>query len=173
MREILFRGKRTDNGEWVYGYYTNARYYLNEKEMHIIFEPDVEVFPRCEFAGYEEVIPETVGQYTGLTDKNGRKIFEGDIILYHHHVKKLVPCEDATQSEIEHYGFDEESGLGLAYRHTRTIRYKGYVTLDFLLGVDLNLNNNCEWWNCENNGVLTQVEVIGNIYDNPELLKGD
>ena len=79
MREILFRGKRTDNGEWVYGYYTKARYYLNGKEMHIIFAPDGEAFPRCEFAGCEDVIPETVGQYTGLTDNNGRKIFEGGI----------------------------------------------------------------------------------------------
>ena len=172
MREILFRGKRTDNGEWVYGYYTNARYYLDKKEMHFIFEQDGEMYPHCEFAGCEEVIPETVGQYTGLTDKNGRKIFEGDIILYHHKVKKLVPCEDATQEEIQHYGLDHDTGLGLAYRPTKTIRYKGYVTVDNLLGLDLNLTNNCKWWLCEKNGQLTSVEVIGNIYDNPELLKG-
>ena len=172
MREILFRGKRTDNGEWVYGYYTKARYYLNGEEMHIIFAPDVEAFPHCEFTEYEEVIPETVGQFTGLTDENGRKIFEGDIILYHHKVKKLVPCEDATQEEIQHYGLDHDTGLGLAYRPTKTIRYKGYVTIDNLWGVNLNLTNNCKWWLCEKNGQLTSVEVIGNIYDNPELLKG-
>ena len=164
MREILFRGKWKNSGEWVYGN---------------LFNPDKSDTPTQICIGTYiartcyEIDPETVGQFTGLTDKNGKRVFEGDIILYHHHVKKLVPCEDATQSETEHYGFDDESGLGLAYRPTRTIRYKGYVALDFLLGVDLNLNNNCEWWNCENNGVLTQVEVIGNIHDNPELLKGD
>ena len=170
MRDILFRGKRTDNGEWVYGYYTKARYYLNEKEMHVIFAPDGEAFPRCEFSDYEEVDPETVCQFTGLYDRNGGKSVEGDIILYHHKVKKLVPCEDATQEEILHHGLDPESGFGLAYRPKRTIRYKGNVTIDPICGTDLNLNNNCQWWRCENDGQLTSVEIIGNIYDNPELL---
>ena len=168
MREILFRGKSKECGYWVEGNYCFCCVPL----MGIMDIPSIQTVSGDDFR-YIAVFPETVGQFTGLTDKNGKRIFEGDIILYHHHVKKLVPCEDATQSETEHYGFDDESGLGLAYRSTRTIRYKGYVTLDFLLGVDLNLNNNCEWWNCENNGVLTQVEIIGNIHDNPELLKGD
>ena len=51
MREILFRGKRIDNGEWIEGYYTKAKDYLDEKEMHVIF-------PHSEFSEYEEVIPE-------------------------------------------------------------------------------------------------------------------
>ena len=166
MREILFRGKRTDNGEWVDGYYLNQRESLTDKKACYIADNNGYGF------NYISVIPETVGQYRGLTDKNGRKIFEGDIILYHHKVKKLVPCEDATQEEIQHYGLDHDTGLGLAYRPTKTIRYKGYVTVDNLLGLDLNLTNNCKWWLCEKNGQLTSVEVIGNIYDNPELLKG-
>ena len=163
MREILFRGKWKNSGEWVYGN---------------LFNPDKADTPTQICIGTYiartcyEIDPETVCQFTGLYDKNGRKIFEGDIILYHHKVKKLVPCEDATQEEILHHGLDPESGFGLAYRPKRTIRYKGNVTIDPICGTDLNLNNNCQWWLCEKNGQLTSVEVIGNIYDNPELLKG-
>lgn len=67
MREILFRGKRIDNGEWAYGDY----WHLPEKNFYCISD---EEFNR-------KVDPETVGQYTGLTDKNGKKIFEGDIVV--------------------------------------------------------------------------------------------
>ena len=162
MREILFRGKRTDNGEWETGSLVIIRDGCSDKE----------VFIADKMTGYHTpVLPETVCQFTGLYDKNGRKIFEGDIILYHHKVKKLVPCEDATQKEIQHYGLDYVTGLGLAYRPTKTIRYKGYVTIDNLWGMGLNLTNNCKWQLCEKNGQLTSVEVIGNIYDNPELLE--
>ena len=140
MREILFRGKRTDNGEWFYGYYTNARYYLDKKEMHIIFEQDVEVYPHSEFAGGEEVIPETVGQYTGLTDKNGRKIFEGDIVVF----------ADFFNDEI-HRGVVYWCDLAFWFDCTETEGDEGMYSLAYIS--------------------VNVLEVIGNIYDNPELLE--
>ena len=147
MREFLLRGKRTDNGEWVCGYYTKARYFLNKKEMHIIFEPDVEAFPHCEFTGYEEVLPETVGQFTGWNYKNCVRIFEGDIIKS---TIKIIDCNDEGFS-ISHY--DEELIGIVEWR-------KGSFMIAHKSGTWAR-----SFYGCEN-------YVIGNIHDNPEILKG-
>ncbi len=135
MREILFRGKRVDNGEWVEGYYLKANNHWHKKGIH---EDWIATFTIqnggwCNVAGKHAVIPETVGQYTGLTDKNGTKIFEGDIVLYRpkDEVGEIRYCELEAMFVIE---FD-----------------------DWLTDFD------CVYQN--------EVEVIGNIHDNPKLLE--
>ena len=130
MREILFRGKRTDFNRWIEGYL----YRLSEK-----LNPFIMIKNNGGMAF--EVIPETVGQYTGLTDKNGMKIFEGDI----------VQIEDFTHGCALNYK-QPTSNWVVHWREDTArfcIDYMSYLPFDF-----------------------TETEIIGNIYDNPELLKG-
>jgi uncharacterized phage protein (TIGR01671 family) len=79
MREILFRGKRIDNGEWVEGFYYKAKYYKTDTELL-----DYITIPHPDemYRGSDHILvdPKTVGQFTWLYDKYGKRIFEGDII---------------------------------------------------------------------------------------------
>ena len=135
MREILFRGKRIDNGEWVEGDYRGEKVggYLTAA---FVIEPLTSgVWER------HRVDPSTVGQYTGLTDKNGKKIFEGDII-------KIPDDYDEfghNAGEIYEVYFCC-GGFRLKPKYSQA---RGYWLEDD-----------------------RTVEVIGNIHDNPELLKG-
>ena len=93
MREILFRGKRKDNGEWVEGYY--ARKGVDKDTFkHFIcvmtFNVNGNTYSSMFYLTDIEVIPETVGQYTGLTDKNGTRIFENGYMIIDNKTYKVI-----------------------------------------------------------------------------------
>ena len=135
MREILFRGKRTDDYEWIEGSLCTT----------IPSDEDFYTISYFDFEGYyieEKVIPETVGQYTGLTDKNGKKIFAGDIVV----------CKQAINGNLIDY-YVEIGFVEMKYGAFGLHRKQGYYRpfKDWLEDYE--------------------YEVIGNIHDNPELLK--
>ena len=136
MREILFRGKRVDNGKWIQGD-------IVQFPVHGVVRI-VEQEPSYKDA---EVDSDTVGQFTGLTDKNGRKIFEGDIIHLEY-------------SQVffggEYFG-----------EYTAEVSYKeGCFITD-------GINNGDEIETPLSGFDNDEVEIIGNIHDNPELLGGE
>ena len=135
MREILFRGKRADNGEWVEGDVLQTRYHSGHIEYQIM--------PQTPVSSAVPVLPETVGQYTGLTDRNGKRIFEGDICKFKRfndvHIGKVV--------------FNVTTASFIMWYQPIVGAYGEKATQKMLLSV------------CDN------IEVVGNIHDNPELME--
>lgn len=137
MREILFRGKRTVTGKWAYGYPVKrpSACYIGAHTPWAIIVPPKDPDDR---GGEYWIDYETVGQYTGLTDRNGKKIFEGDIVRCFN--KRKNPGASVLGSVYWH----EQACL-----FARTDAEDGWIYM------------------CD-----SQIyEVIGNIYDNTELLK--
>ena len=149
--EILFRGKGNpeyNDGDWYYGYL------IFDGEDYQIVEPKYGSFRRT-------VLKETVGEFTGVTDKNGTKIFEGDIV-------KTQPFYDRPYSEKR----KGKQFLGVVNLHIHTFKgnkifpeqkYDSFWQVDII--EDTEKYNHYSWsrfWNCE---------VVGNKFDNPELIK--
>nr|DAM56601.1 MAG TPA: YopX protein [Caudoviricetes sp.] len=147
MRQILFRGKRVDNDEWVYGFLRCGNY-IDVWTPHTWKDEDGNTGEYATVETYQ-VDPETVGQYTGLTDKNGKKIFEGDIVGLEYGDKILSRGDmqfDYGVFGVEWTGFKKNKGM-----------VGGFGQLHNLRRFD--------------DGLADRIKVIGNIYDNPELLE--
>lgn len=135
-REILFRGKRKDNGEWVEGFISGLCAYSTDDSTGQVNRVDSYYMQNCVVAA------ETVGQYTGLDDKNGKKIFEGDYCLL---TKPCVMAWGIIKYEKSCYWFVENKA-----------RTDGTHNMIRLCDLDSN---------------RYEIQVKGNIYDNADLLE--
>ena len=144
MREILFRGKRLDNGKYVDGNLfvsdTEGRTYILVGSRIVTIEWEID--------------PSTIGQYTGLTDKNGKRIFEGDIVRTHYANTRKA---DFVEQVVFHNG-----RFSSLYELRGPGNGKMWANLpDSVPHLPMDKTPYMEW-----------CEIIGNIHDNPELLDG-
>ena len=151
MRDITYRAKRKDNGEWIEGNLVWLKNWKDEPyECFVISH--LAYLEYGEFDDTYTVIPETVGQYTGLTDKNGKKIFEGDIV-------KNDWCFMCGNSVVK-FGQYKPLDMGNEYQQGHLGFYLEHIHKADKRSVRKDIMyfaNNCE--------------IIGNIHDNKDLLE--
>lgn len=141
MREILFKGKRINDGKWIYGYFychKGLKFYSIFPIDETPFYNGIPIIPKS-LSEYE-VEPNTVSQFTGLCDKNGTKIFEGDILKV---PERVAQMDGGILNRL--VGFDKGAFMDARYggKHFNT-----YLWIE--------TSHDCE--------------VIGNVYDNPNLI---
>ena len=142
-REILFKAKRINNGKWVEGYY-QKRYDEMERERHYIFWCKSNIVWE-----YAEIDPDTICQYTGLTDKNDNKIWENDIVKKHFYTDY-----DACVNSEEYIGFVQFECFAWVVKSPKEKLIRTYPIIEAMAYSE----------------DVKHFEVIGNIFDNPELL---
>lgn len=168
-REILFRAKRTDNGEWVEGNLITGVFFRCGQDIPYILNADMAYYDCFEDFGEEngifEVFPETLCQYTGLNDKNGKKIWENDILRGHGNDKDLSKVvygefgvRDVEILEVIDEVIDEV--IGWHYEVIPTDAVSECEPFCFPMPLTDYYIKRCEF------------EVIGNIFDNQKLLEG-
>lgn len=142
MREILFRAKDYEN-KWRYGFYSPLIWYPSREQT-----PSIKESGGCDI----EIKLETLGQYTGIKDKNDKEVFDGDIIfLEEEHLYGKV-CWENLRWYVYWYGWIDKEGLGTVYD----------IVNENPLSDELLTSEDKIW-----------LPVVGNIYDNPEMLKGE
>ena len=148
MREIIFRAKRVDNGEWVEGFYFCMVHDDGSHVHHFIMPLGVDLSFGTPIEKIQvEIDANTICQYTGLTDKNGNKVWENDIIK-HHFGNEVAPIRFAVYQSC----FD----------NTKTGHTGFYVDWNGKSALRKDLGY---WVN------MIDCNVIGNIIDNPELIR--
>ena len=152
MRVILFRGKRTDNGEWIYGHLAALDMICPEYPEDTSNATGT-YYGEIPYAGFVIVDPTTVGQYTELKDKNGKCIFDGDIVHYLYEPGKgYWNADQLSVIDFQGTGFHMNGIMG-------TNKYACMHGWLISIPYDQDAENKPEF------------EVVGNIHDNPELLK--
>lgn len=155
MREILFKAKRVDNGEWVEGYYLRDQYHIGGKDI-IFYRKDSD-----RFTVYTNIIDiETLCQFTGLCDKNGKRIWENDILMCRGNSEDLVKAAfgEFGVRNIE-TGSIVDKVVGWHYEVVPTDTISRCEPFCWPMPLTEDYIDRCE------------MEVVSNIFDNPELLQ--
>ena len=164
MREILFRGKQIDNGEWVYGSFCMDA--IEQKKGPCGIDGFIRLFDfdNNKMQMYE-VDRDTIGQFTGICDKNGKKIFEGDILEFPDEVWESYYTDCGP--EYNSWETKNRGVVGYCEDYGR-FDFVQYLCNESSVNADLHENGALQFAD-----FIRDLEVIGNIHDNPELLEED